>query len=44
MQSTTKAQAKAKALELENTILKWGLGGVLAIVAGYEGGRALHWW
>jgi len=45
--STIRAQADAKALELENKVLKIG-GSVLlvvaVVVAGYEGGRALRWW
>ena len=41
---TTQAQRQAKALELQNKIMEWGLGIVLGAVGTYEGGRALHFW
>jgi len=47
MQSTTRAEADAKALALEVGVLKIGcvtLGVGLGAVAVYEGGHALKWW
>jgi len=44
LQSTTKLEKQAKALELQNKILKWSLGGVALAGVVYFGGKAAHIW